>query len=612
MRARRTWVFLLGAATLLVGCSLAGDITPPPDLATAQAAQQRQPAPEQPTQSAATSTPSSSLPIPAFAPNPSAGAAVYVEKCADCHGQTGKGDGVMAAELDFEPSPLADPEIARLASPADWYQVVTQGRMNRFMPPFNSLSDEERWHVVAYALSLSASQEERDQGQALFEVHCQSCHDMEAGDELQSFIQSGRWANVSASEMYALISEGLGEMPAFGEDLSADERWALAAYIQSLGFGREEAAIDDQQASGQSIVGEGFVRGRITNGTEGGIVPEGLTIQLVGFDGQTPTVEQEAFVDEFGEYDFTGVDIIPGRTYATFAEYREVLYFSEAVHFSQGESVLDLPITIFEVEESSQQVQVSRLHILFEFRTEGLVDVTQVWVVSNLGDKTLVGPGEQGALRVLLPEGSSNLEFFDAPPERFVPIEGGFLDREPIIPGQSLELIFGFTLPYSKGLDFRQPLAYPVGGVIVLTTEGGPQVRGEGVEDRGVRDMGGVMMQNYALGPDAPGEVLSFELSGGHPLRTSDAPSSSLILGAGALAAALFAAGLWFYRLRAATTEEAATVAPRQTATREDLLRDIAALDDAFEAGSIEAAAHHARRKQLKRRLMDLLGAQDD
>lgn len=611
MKAQRALILLLGAEMLLAGCSLAGDVTPPPDLATAQAAQQRR-APSQVAQPAATSA---QVSLPDSTPNPSAGAAIYAEKCADCHGQTGNGDGVMASELEFEPAALADPDLARLASPADWYQVVTQGRMSRFMPPFSSLSDQERWDVVAYTLSLSTTQEERSRGEALFDSNCRTCHEMEsqAEDDLQAFIQSGRWARVSASELYALISSGLGEMPAFEEILSVDERWALAAFVQSLGFRGEDAPIEGQQRGDGSALGQGSVRGRITNGTEGGFVPEGLTVQLVGFDGQTPAVEQEAFVDEFGEYEFSGVDLVPGRTFAALVEYKGVLYFSEAVHFTQGQAELELPIDIYEIEESSGQIQVDRLHILFEFRNEGLINVTQVWVVSNQGNRTLVGPGGQGALRVLLPEDSSNLEFFDAPAERFVPIEGGFLDREPILPGQPLELVFGFTLPYSRGLEFRQPLAYPVEGVIVLTMGSGPQVRGAGVEDRGLRDMGGVTMQNYAIGTTSAGDILSFELTGNHPLRTSDLPSSNLLLGAGALAAALLVAGLWIYRNRSSSMEETEGVElQRRGSTREELLREVAALDDAFEAGSVDEEAYSSRRRQLKRRLMDLLEEQDD
>jgi hypothetical protein len=52
------------------------------------------------------------------------------------------------------------PEVARPASPAQWYTTVTRGNMDRFMPPFASLNDQERWDVVAYAMTLHMTEEQ--------------------------------------------------------------------------------------------------------------------------------------------------------------------------------------------------------------------------------------------------------------------------------------------------------------------------------------------------------------------------------------------------------------------------------------------------------------------
>jgi hypothetical protein len=49
----------------------------------------------------------------------------------------------------------------------------------------------------------------------------------------------------------------------------------------------------------------------------------------------------------------------------------------------------------------------------------------------------------------------------------------------------------------------------------------------------------------------------------------------------------------------------------RRGLMREELLREIAALDDAFEAGTLNEEAYSSQRRQLKRRLMDLLEEQD-
>ena len=46
----------------------------------------------------------------------------------------------MTANLTSAPAKLGDPQIARDARPAAWYEVVTNGRMDRLMPAFASPS----------------------------------------------------------------------------------------------------------------------------------------------------------------------------------------------------------------------------------------------------------------------------------------------------------------------------------------------------------------------------------------------------------------------------------------------------------------------------------------
>ena len=99
---------LLTMSLVLAGCTLAGDITPPPSLATAQAAQPLDVLP-------ATPSASTQLAPPTALPNAQAGAALYAERCAPCHGVTGGGDGAQAANLPNPPTALGDPQIARQA-----------------------------------------------------------------------------------------------------------------------------------------------------------------------------------------------------------------------------------------------------------------------------------------------------------------------------------------------------------------------------------------------------------------------------------------------------------------------------------------------------------------
>ena len=138
MKARFIIILAL-LAVMLSACSLAEDITPPPDYQSP------------------TPAPTMSPLFPQTAPDLAVGAAIYAEKCAPCHGDAGLGDGPMAAQLQKPPAKIGSPELARAAAPVNWYTTVTEGNIGSFMPPFKtSLSDQQRWDVVAYTPALAS------------------------------------------------------------------------------------------------------------------------------------------------------------------------------------------------------------------------------------------------------------------------------------------------------------------------------------------------------------------------------------------------------------------------------------------------------------------------
>ena len=80
---------------------------------------------------------------PAQAPNVENGKAIFAEKCAACHGETGLGDGEQGIQLGVTVPAFGLSEIARPATLAEWYTVVTRGRWIA-EPPF-AAPRHERW-----------------------------------------------------------------------------------------------------------------------------------------------------------------------------------------------------------------------------------------------------------------------------------------------------------------------------------------------------------------------------------------------------------------------------------------------------------------------------------
>ena len=96
--------------------------------------------------------------LPVVKPDAESGAPIYVQKCAECHGITGRGDGIRASRLTLSVPAIGTAELARRARPTDWFGVISTGRVERSMPAFNnSLDDRSRWDVLAdsYLCSLA-------------------------------------------------------------------------------------------------------------------------------------------------------------------------------------------------------------------------------------------------------------------------------------------------------------------------------------------------------------------------------------------------------------------------------------------------------------------------
>jgi len=590
---RAAAILLLGL--LLTGCSLAGDVTPPAALATAQMAQPV--ATQSPTNLSQSQAQPALLTPPSGPADLEAGRAIFAEKCSGCHGATGLGDGELAANLQFPPAPLGQPDFARLATPRQWYTVVTVGNIERFMPPFASLSDGERWAVAGYALSLGVTPDQLQQGEALYETECAACHgpdgpgvDLTVGRAL---------VDRSVEDLYTTVTQGAGEgMPGLADRLTEDQRWAVAAYLQqhdlTLGLSQPEPALPQPASLGS-------IRGTIRNGTSGSMVPAGLEVVLHGFDGEQEVLTQATLADGEGQYVFEGLEAVSGRLYYASLEYQGVSFQSEVAHLPSEQEWLELPLTIYEPSSESGALLIERLHLLIDFPAPGMARVLQLWALTNPTDRVIADPN--GVLRIQVPNGAVNVQFEE--PDRFIQTPTGYLDTAPVLPGVGAgDVAFGFDLLYEGRLDYEQIVDLPVEAVVVLLTPGGPALRGAGVQDMGLLDMGGVSMQAYSMEGLQPGGTLAFRIAGGMAAAST---LPGLAIGGGSLVAALILAGLWWYRAPGGRAAHEAALAREPAPEREKLLRDIARLDDEFEAGRLEQAEYRERRAALKRRALETL-----
>jgi mono/diheme cytochrome c family protein len=83
--------------------------------------------------------------------------AIYLDKCVQCHGETGKGDGPDAAMYYPSPASLTDAKRMGAATDGELFYEITVGR--KPMPAFKKrLTEEQRWQLVLLVRSFAASE----------------------------------------------------------------------------------------------------------------------------------------------------------------------------------------------------------------------------------------------------------------------------------------------------------------------------------------------------------------------------------------------------------------------------------------------------------------------
>jgi mono/diheme cytochrome c family protein len=638
---------------VLAGCgifSLAADVTPPPDYTP------QPPAIDQPI--------AASTAFPLLAPNPAAGKDIFAVKCEPCHGATGLGDGPKAGGLPSRPPLIGSRDLALLAKPADWFTVVSDGRLENFMPGFKgSLDDRQRWDVVAYVLTLSQTQTELEQGKAVYEQQCAACHgktgmgdgEKAAGLGLADWSKQNLLAQLSAQDIAAITAAGQGEMPAFGS-LSQEDRLAAAAYIRSLTFessAQETGAAavlptPDAAAStpagsaatpatgsttpgAQTTMAAGgatpaaqaseahttlVIRGKITAQGEG-IDPGNQKVILFGYEGMNQVMEKDTTSAADGTYEFS-VENKTGMAYMVQVDYKGYTYNSDILHSQDVlQSPSELPVTIYATTTDTSAISIDRMHVFFDFSVPNTVQVVELFIISNSGPAVVVSAGQDSpALNFRLPTGANNLQFESgAIGDRYVQTADGFGDLAAIAPGQGQhQVLFSYDMTYDKKLELAIPVPMNVAAAVVMMPQGGVSLQSAELVASGSRDVQGATYDLFTASNLDAGSELRVSLNGKVRAATSSAnPSTTtgLLVGLGAFGMVLIGAGIWILQKRGglyrvdANTEKSAVL---ETESVESLLDAILALDDLHQAGKLPEEAYQQRRTELKARLKALKG----
>jgi len=609
MNLRHT-VLLAIIAILISACNftLAQDVTPPPGYVA--------PPP------AATLGPL----YPAKAPDVANGAAIYVEKCAACHGVTGLGDGEQGKQLPVKVAPIGLPAFAQQAKPADWFVQVTNGNLDRFMPPFASLNDQQRWDVASYALTLHTTPEQIEMGRSLFESNCADCTAKFTNLEMMSAL--------SEEDIVKMIKNGEGD---FGPDLTDEEATAVAMYIRTLTFAAilpapttvavsetpvsagavtpsaQTTPVDGTQAAAapEAVAGVGIVRGTIDN-QSGADLPSDIKVTLSGFEhgadastGPTEILTLEGTVDPHGTFVFENVEIPENRIYLAKVVINGLTYQSEFAVVKAGMTELVLPpVIVYATTEDTSALNIESLQMFFDFASEGTVQIFAVYSITNTGTETVIANlgKDQVVPFIAFPAGAEKLGYEAAQESAaFVPMDNGFAMPPSTKP---YGLIVFSSVIKTEEIAISQTALLPINELTLFLPEG-VEAKGDILTDGGIQPIQNTNFHVYTGGSLDKDQSYKFILTG-KPEKTAVNPdvtqNKTLLIGVGTFGIVLILAGVWMFmrdRKRADELDEAEDHGD-DFDDADSIMDAIIALDDLHRAGKLSDEAYQTRRAELK------------
>jgi uncharacterized membrane protein len=354
--------------------------------------------------------------------------------------------------------------------------------------------------------------------------------------------------------------------------------------------------------------------GIITNGTEGGVVPENMEVLLMSIDlASNQIIEQESTnVDEDGIFRFTNLVAGPGLSYRIVANSGD---YTPSIDLAGVENWSNVRIKIYDSTTSLEDINLDSYVLMVpsidaKSRQAGVLMVINVnnagdriWM-PNIDDPNLTG---LDLLRFNLPEGFTDLAVeSELPPGNILEIDTGFAMTNPIPPGVSAILV-SYILSYEgDGFDFDLKLPYGADQVRMLLPDDAGVIEASqlgSLESVVVADnvFNSLEGNNFAVD-----ELISVSFTGLPQPTVLQALSDFfdgrtyviiIIWVVGIALLAILGYALYSSRKNSGLSSED----DDEFASRADIVAEIATLDEEFEADNIDEDDYNEQRDELKR-----------
>lgn len=347
----------------------------------------------------------------------------------------------------------------------------------------------------------------------------------------------------------------------------------------------------------------GVIQGRVVNRTGGAKPVANISVTLTPYVNETEGQKVTVTTDAAGRFAFKGLPTSAGRSYVLQVKYKGGDYESPRITFKENETVKTLEMVVYEPTTDPSVIRAGMHHIIVEVQ-EGALQIVELVVLVNQTDRTYIGAttlpdGRRETVRFSLPGGAREVQYLDGLMECCVIAKGDLLiDTMDVKPG-TRQIAYGYMLPVTGSrASLERPLDVPTDTLEFLVPDIGVTVQSQQLASKGVLETSSGRYLRYSGRRLKPGDRITIVLEG-LPVQARSYRALAF-----ALALAILSAVLVYPLLRRRSQAEKATIQGEER--RLALLREIADLDDRFEAGELAEEEYRTLRAQRKAELIEL------
>ena len=361
----------------------------------------------------------------------------------------------------------------------------------------------------------------------------------------------------------------------------------------------------------------GEVLGSVINSNTGRVVTESLEVMLHVLDLDLADKDMKHAQSEAdGTFVFPDVPFDANTQFAVMATFHGVTYFSNTLPADMTSMQVNIDVPVYETTTDLAAVQIDQMHVLFEFSTDGL-ETKELYIISNSGERTVkdvydLGGDKFASLKFPLPADADYIFFKPDDQDRFVKLSGAFADTYPILPGdQPSQVMTSYLVPYSGERVYTYTAPVNTARInFLLPDQASISLNGPGLtgpESMTLQD--GISYQVYSYSDLKADDTLNITIAGTTTNPQSNKKTNNLIaLGVGILGLAVMGTGAWWLRRsESAQDEEAEGSDQPQEPTLEELIAEIARLDETQEQQGLSMEEYQNQRQALLQKAKQLL-----